>query len=155
MEDRFERFSQAISQINRHWRKLAAEEMEPYGLKGPHCAYLLALFRHPAGLTAPQLVEICRKDKADVSRMMKILEQKGMVRKDGSHQNRYGGVFVLTGQGQAAADRVRQRAALAVDYAGGDLTAQQRAAFYETLETIVDRLTELSRDGIPSTLGDI
>ena len=33
MVDRFERFSFAISEISRCWHKIAAEEMEAYGLK--------------------------------------------------------------------------------------------------------------------------
>ena len=47
MVDRFERFSLAISEINRYWHRLTTQEMEPYGLKGAHCMYLLALARHP------------------------------------------------------------------------------------------------------------
>ncbi len=150
MLERFERFSLAISQINKHWHKLSAEEMERYGLKGTHCVYLLALSRNPSGLTAPQLCEACGKDKADVSRMMKILEQKEMVYKDGGHQNRYGGVFMLTKLGQDAANHVRERAIQAVEYAGGELTEEQRTVFYDALESIVEKLTELSKDGIPS-----
>ena len=66
MVDRFERFSLAISEINRYWHRLTTQEMEPYGLKGAHCMYLLALARHPEGITAPRLCEACDKDKADV-----------------------------------------------------------------------------------------
>ncbi len=149
MLERFERFSFAISQINKHWHKLSAEEMERYGLKGPHCVYLLVLSHHPDGLTAPQLCELCGKDKADVSRMMRILEQKGLVYKDGGHQNGYGGVFILTRQGSAATEHVRQRASQAVEYAGAGLTQQQRAIFYDALGSIVAKLAELSKDGIP------
>ena len=75
MVDRFERFSLAISEINRYWHRLTTQEMEPYGLKGAHCMYLLALARHPEGITAPRLCEACDKDKADVSRTMALLEQ--------------------------------------------------------------------------------
>ena len=79
MVDRFERFSFAISEISRCWHKLAAEEMEKYGLRGPHCLYLLAMYHHPGGVTAPQLGELCGRDKADVSRMMAMMREKGLV----------------------------------------------------------------------------
>ena len=69
--------------------------MRKYKLKGPHCVYLLAMSHEPAGVTAPQLCELCGKDKSDVSRMMGILEKKGMVVKEGIYQKQYDGVFKL------------------------------------------------------------
>ena len=96
MIDRFERFSVAIAEISRCWHKLATEEMKKYGLKGSHAIYLTTLCRHDDGLTAPQLCELCGKDKADVSRMMTIMEDKGLVIKEGDNRNRYRGVLKLT-----------------------------------------------------------
>lgn len=149
MLDRFERFSYAIAQINKNWHKLASEEMEKYGLKSAHCVYLLALCQHPEGMTAPQLCESCGKDKADVSRSMRVMEEKALVCKTGGHQNGYGGVFHLTQQGMEAAGHIRNRACRAVAYAGGDLTQAQRETFYAALEQIALRLKELGKEGIP------
>ncbi len=149
MIDRFERFSLAISEISRCWHKIASEEMEAYDLKGAHATYLTALHRHGEGLTAPQLSEICGKDKADVSRMMSLLEKKAMVEKVGGHQNGYGGMFVLTEAGMKAAEHVEKRASLAVELAGRELSEEQRAVFYAALGTITARLREISREGLP------
>ncbi len=150
MTDRFERFSIAISEISKYWHRLASEEMEKHGLKGPHAIYLTTLFRNPDGLTAPQICEISGKDKADVSRMMAIMEQKGLVTKESVNKNLYRAVFRLTEEGRVAAGFVRDRANLAVKIAGGDLTEEQRAVFYESLEVITNKLRELSRDGLPA-----
>lgn len=150
MVERFERFSLALSEISRHWHKLTGDEMERYGLKGPHSVYLLTLNRYPDGLTAPQICELCGKDKSDVSRMMSIMENKGLVTKAGIHQNLYRGVFRLTDEGRTAAEHVRKRASLAVELAGKDLTDENRAVFYESLESIAQNLRELSKDGIPN-----
>lgn len=150
MVERFERFSFAISEISRYWHKLTADEMEKYGLKGTHSVYLLAMERYPDGVTAPQLCEECGKDKADVSRMMSIMEKSGLVTKEGVHQNLYRGVFKLTEEGHAAAKYVRERASLAVEIAGKDLTDETRAIFYTALESIAHNLRELSREGLPS-----
>ncbi len=149
MVDRFERFSFTISEISRHWHKLTAEEMEKYGLKGPHSIYLVTMYRHPDGVTASQLCELCGKDKSDVSRMMSIMEKKGLVRKEGVHQNLYRGVFKLTDEGRAAATHVRQRASLAVELAGKELTDEKRATFYEALELVASNLRLLSKEGLP------
>lgn len=149
MIDRFERFSVAIAEISRCWHKLATEEMKKYGLKGSHAMYLTTLYRHADGLTAPQLCELCGKDKADVSRMMTIMEDKGLVTKEGDNRNRYRGVLKLTEDGKRAAEFVRERARVAVDLAGGALTDEQRAIFYETLEHIARNLSDMCKDGLP------
>ena len=149
MINRFERFSYAISEISRHWHKLAAEEMEKHGLKGPHCVYLLTMYRYPQGITATKLCEECGKDKADVSRMMAIMEQKGLVTRQSIHQNLYRGTFCLTESGRAAAEHVRTRASLAVELAGRDLSEENRKIFYDALELITANLRMLSRQGLP------
>lgn len=150
MLDRFARFSLAVNEIYRYWHQLTAEEMAVYGLKGPHCTYLLHISRHPEGLTAPQLCEFCGKDKADVSRTMAILENKGMVTKEGTHQNLYRGVYRLTDLGRRAADHVGRRASLAVELAGKDLSEEERGIFYTALESITTNLRQLTKDGLPS-----
>ncbi len=147
--DRFERFSLAIAEISRHWHKLAAEEMGKYGLKGPHAVYLITLYRYAKGVTAPQLCELCGKDKSDVSRMMSIMEEKGLVIKEGSFQNRYRGSLKLTEEGKRAAQHVCGRAVLAVEIAGRGLTDEARGIFYETLERIAANLREMSKEGLP------
>ncbi len=149
MYHRFERFSYAISDISRNWHKLAGEEMEKHGLKSAHSVYLLALARHKNGLTAPQLCEICGKDKADVSRMMKIMEMKGIVIKEGGFQNRYGGIYHLTEEGCAITAHIRKRASKAVEIAGADLTEEHREIFYNALESIAEKIRGMSADGLP------
>ena len=149
MLDRFERFSFAIFEISRCWRKLASEEMLKYGLKSPHATYLTTIYKYPQGITVPQLCEVCGKDKSDASRMLAILEKKGLVEKQSVDGSMYRGILVLTDEGKTAAEHVCKRASLAVDMAGKDLTDETRAIFYKALESIVSNLRELSRKGIP------
>ena len=151
MVERFERFSLAIAEISRCWHKLAGEEMQVYGLKGAHALYLTTLYRHPEGVTVPELCELCLKEKSDASRMLAILEEKGLVRKEGGFHNGYGGLFRLTPEGLAAAEHVKARAGLAVYLAGSGLTEESRAVFYEALDSIVERLQALGREGLPET----
>ena len=149
MVDRFERFSVAISEISRYWHKIASDEMEKYGLKGPHATYLTTMLRHKDGITAPQLCELCGKDKSDVSRMMSIMEKKGLVKKEGINQNLYRGAFKLTQEGKMAAEHVCQRVSLAVELGGKELTDEKRAIFYEALELIASNLRTISKEGLP------
>lgn len=149
MVDRFERFSFAIFEISRYWHKLAAEEMAKYGLKGPHATYLTTLYRYEEGVTAPQLCELCGKDKSDVSRMISILEEKGLVTKEGVNQSLYRGLLKLTEEGKAAAEHVCKRASLAVELAGKDLSEEAREVFYAALDSIISNLREISKEGLP------
>ena len=148
MLDRFSRFSLAIGEIYRYWHQLTAGEMAEFGLKGPQCTYLLQISMHPDGLNGQQLVEMCGKDKADVSRSMAFLESKGMVYKENANQ-KYRGVYKLTEAGKAAADYVRNRASLAVEMAGKDLSEEERNIFYDALDSIKENLRSLSEKGIP------
>ena len=146
MIDRFERFSLAISEISRCWHKIASDEMEKYGLKGSHAVYLTTLCRYPDGITAARLCELCAKDKADVSRMMSIMEKKELVVKEG---NSYRAQLKLTPAGLEAAEHVRRRATVAVENASRGLTPERRAVFYEALELIVSNLQNICEEGLP------
>ena len=149
MLDRFGRFSLAISEISRYWHKLAAEELTKYGLKGPHATYLTAMYQYPQGITVPQLCEICGKDKSDASRMISILEEKGLVTKQVVGGSLYRGKLQLTDEGRLAAEHVCQRASRAVEVAGKDLTDAEREVFYKSLDSITANLRALCKEGIP------
>lgn len=151
MIERFEKFSYGISEISKYWHKLTSEEMEKCGLKGPHSIYILTMYRYPEGITAPRLCELCGKDKADVSRMMSILEKEGMVEKESIHQNHYRSTYKLTEAGQKVAEHVRKRVSLAVELAGRDLTEENRAIFYDAMESIATNLRQLAKEGLPQS----
>ena len=149
MLNRFARFSLAIAEIDRCWHKLAAEEMAKYGLNSPHAVYLITLYQYSDGITAAKLGELCCKNKADVSRMVSILEQKGLVRREAVGGNRYRAKLLLTEEGRLAAEQVQSRAALAVELAGSGMTDAEREVFYRCLERITANLRTLSREGLP------
>lgn len=148
MIDRFEKFSLAISEISRYWHKIAADELEKYHLKSSHAVYLTTLYRYPEGLTAPRLAEICGKDKADVSRMLSILESKGLVTKEGSNQKRYRGTLKLTEEGRQVAGQLGNRAALAVSKANEGITEEKRIIFTECLDIITKNLQKITEEGL-------
>lgn len=147
MIGRFNRFSFCISEISRCWHKLASEEMANYGLKGPYAMYLTVLRHHSDGLTAAQLCELCSRDKADVSRSVAVMEEKGLVQRAGD--NGYRAKLLLTQSGKEAADHVCRRASLAVELAGKDITDSDRDVFYDALTSITSNLKALCREGLP------
>jgi len=149
MLDRFARFSLAISELHRYWHKLAAEEMAKYELNSPHAIYLNTLYCYPDGITAAQLGELCGKDKADVSRMVSILESKDLVHRNTAGGNRYRAKLMLTEKGKEAAMHVRSRAILAVERAGAGLSDEDREVFYRSLGLIATNLQSLCKEGLP------
>ena len=151
MLNRFSRFSLAIAEIDRCWHKLAAEEMAQYELNSPHAVYLTTLYKFEKGITAAKLGELCCKNKADVSRMVSILEKKGLVRKEAVGGNLYRAGLLLTEEGKQAAEHVQQRAALAVELAGFGMTDADREVFYRCLEQIAANLQTLCKEGLPQS----
>lgn len=148
MIGRFEKFTFAISEISRYWHKIAADEMAVYGLKGPYAVYLVTMARHPEGITAAKLCDLCDKNKADVSRAMRALEEKGLIYRQSDGHGAYRAKLFLTNEGTQAARHVKQLAETAVEVGGKGLTAQQRENFYSSLEIIAANLKTVSKTGL-------
>ena len=146
MISRFEQFSFAISGIYRSIQKIERDEMERYGLKGGYAQYLVAMARHPQGLTSAQLCEICDLDKAAVSRSIGEMEERGLLERLAVNNR---AKLRLTEKGLAAADYVSRRAQQAVSVAGSGLSEEDREVMYRALESIAAHLQVISKEGIP------
>ena len=148
MESRYESFSLAISSLYHDIQKIERVEMAKFGLKGPHAQCLLAMRRHPEGVTSVRLCEICEKDKAAISRTISELEQAGMIVRQERNGNRYRANLTLSTQGMEAAAAVCEKARLAVEQAGNGLDDEKRAIFYQALALIAGNLHNICRDGL-------
>jgi DNA-binding MarR family transcriptional regulator len=149
MLDRYEQFSFIISVINRKIQKIERDEMIKYGHKGSFAQYLTAMRRHPEGITAAQLSELCDKDKAAVSRVISEMIEKGLVVRNTSNDTLYRAKLVLTHEGERIAEFVAKRAMAAVLAVGNELSDSERKMFYSTLDFISNKLETISKDGIP------
>ena len=148
MITRFEQFSASVACIYRNIQKIERIEMAKYGLKGPHAQALLAMSRYPEGITSGELVKLCDKDKAAISRTVAELEREGMVLRVGKNGNLYRAALMLTERGQEAARIVGERAKQAVEAASSGLSAEHRKILYATLELIADRLQTIGEEGL-------
>lgn len=149
MLDRFEEFSFIITSIYRDIQKIEREEMEKLGFKGAYAQYLLAMIRHPQGITSAQLCEICDKNKAAVSRVISELENKGLVTRENKKDNRYNALLKLTDSGQIVAEFVCEKIRIAVKEVGNDLTTEERQVLYATLKNLSQKIQKLTVHGIP------
>lgn len=147
MVHRYERFTAAVSGINRCVQKIEADEMEKHGLRGSHAQYLAALRRNEQGLTISQLSEMCMKDKAAVSRAVAEMEEKALVIRETVGDNLYRAAVILTDKGKEIAEYVARRATSAVEHAG--LGEQEIEKFYSALDLIASNLKEICKKGLP------
>ena len=148
MEGRYELLSSSLSSMYHDIQKIERVEMARYGLKGPHAQCLLAMKKHPEGITAARLCEICEKDKAAVSRILAELEEAGMILRERRNGSRYRASLLLTEQGKRAAETVVEKARLAVELAGTGFDEGEREVFYRVLSIIAGNLHKLCREGL-------
>lgn len=148
MISKYELFSSSISCLYHDIQRIERVEMAKFGLKGPHAQCLLAMNRHPEGITSAQLSELCDKDKAAISRTLAELEESGMVLRQEHNGNRYRALLTLTERGISAAKAVYERAQLAVEQAGEGLNDAQREVFYRVLGLIAGNLHTICKNGL-------
>lgn len=148
MVGRFEVFTLGLSEIMSSWTKIASDEMKPFGLKGTYVIYLIALYKHPEGLTSANLSEMCNRDKAEVSRAIKALESKELIVRENITVNGYRAKITLTEKGRESTKALRERVKLAVEKGGKGLSEKERDSFYSALEIISANLKKISREGL-------
>ena len=148
MVTRFELFASSVASIHRSIQKIERMEMAKYGLKGPHAQALLAMSRFPEGITSGELVKLCDKDKAAISRTVAELEREGMVDRLGKNGNFYRAALILTDRGREAAEHVAIRAKQAVEAASNGLSDGNRRVLYAALELIANHLQNICDTGL-------
>lgn len=147
MIGRFEVFTLALSELTSSWNKIAAEEMKVYGLKGSCVIYLIALYKIAEGLTAANLCEMCNRDKAEVSRAIKSLEEKGFVVRKNTTASGYRANIALTEEGRKITTELREKIKLVVEEGGRGLTENEREIFYDVLTRISCNLKLIASNG--------
>lgn len=149
MVERFEKFSYLISELSKLLHKIEADELMELGVKGPYAIYILTLSKYKDGVPAAKISELCSRDKADVSRAVSALIEKGLAKKLSSEEKKYRNPIILTEKGFLVADRISAKARRAVEFASEGVSDADRNIFYETLETICMNMTKMSVSGVP------
>ena len=132
--------------------KLESTEMESIGLKGPYALYLLTIARHPNGITLSKIAEISARDKADVSRAVSAMTEKGLIEKLGADNKNYRSPISLTEKGRDAANQLALLSNNAVECASKDVSDEDREIFYTVLEKIILNIKKMTETGIPENL---
>ncbi len=145
MTDRFEHFSMALFNISHYWNRIAAEEMKKHELKGAYALYLITLYNHPEQITSARLAELCKRDKADVSRAVSSFQKKGIAEPYGP--SRYRAPIRLTETGREVARQLKDRAGQVLEAAGRGMDDEMRDNMYQCLDIIALNMKEISENG--------
>ena len=147
MLTRYGKFTYTISEISKNLQKVSQDEMKKFGLHGSYAKYVLAILRG-GPMTAAQLAETCDRNKADVSRAIGVLEADGVVVKLVSDTN-YRVRIALTERGEMIGNKLSERLKLVLGHVSGDISEEELASFYHTLEVISQNLQKISDFGLP------
>ena len=142
MKERFKTFTVLIMEINRYIHKIKTEEMSEFDLKSPHVSCLYYLYK--AGeLTAKELCDISKEDKASVSRSIEYLETNGFISCNSTTKKRYKAILTLTEKGREIAAALAKKIDAILEQASVGLSEENRAVMYETLSLIHDNLEHI------------
>ena len=143
MQDRFERFVVSITELHRYLQKLKELEMGQLDLKAGYTMCLYHLGKHPEGLTATQLTELCKEDKAAISRTLSQLSAKGLVSCELPENKRsYRTLYYLTEEGSTVVKKIGSRIYSGLAHGGDGMTEEQRVNLYDSLERISHNLEQ-------------
>jgi len=100
-------FLKNIREINRCYSLFRSERIEPYGVVGSQCHYLLAVHDHP-GIPQDSLADLLLFNKSSVARQLGAMEEKGLVHRERSPKDKRIFLVYPTEKGEALVPLIRQ-----------------------------------------------
>ena len=143
-ENRFELFDISVSVICKSIQKIKSEVMQSYGLKSSHVLFMVQLGKREDGLTASELSKAGHMDKAQISRVVSELTDKGFIIRSAGSGKKYKNRFTLTDSGKSIARDLDSLIDNALEYVSGAIPKADLEVFYRTLFTISDNLFSLT-----------
>lgn len=139
-QDRFDKFNHLTSCAIKSIQRLKVMGMLPFGLTGAHTMCLRHLYNFPDGITRTKLVRLCDIDKAQVSRIINDLCAKGYVIETENDNINYRKRLKLTALGKDTTEEINRKVLRVNEFVSEDIPDEQLAIFYETLNTICEKL---------------
>ena len=138
--DRFEVFYSLIGSATKSIHRLKSKGMLPFGLTSAHTICMRKLFEKKSGVTRTELANLCAVDKAQISRIIGELTEKGyVVEKSGAHAN-YRSKLMLTEQGVNVTKEINDIVIRVNSFVSGDIPDKDIDTFYEVFNKICEGL---------------
>ncbi len=141
--NRFELFSTSVAQLVKAVTALKSRKMAKYGLKGTGALCLCQILESDGGLTATELGKRGEIDKAQVSRCMAELIDKGLVYLDEQNGRKYKQKYRLTEYGIVVAKDVQKTSELLQAAVSSGITQEELESFYRTLYKLCDNFDKI------------
>ena len=139
-KDRYEAFNNLIYAALKSMQKIKHKGMLPYGLSSTHTICMRRLYESPNGITRAQLAKLCMIDKAQISRIVTELEEKGYLSESGESKANYRAKLILTEEGIKTAAEINEIVLKINTFVSGDIPEENINIFYDTLQQICDNL---------------
>lgn len=140
MEERFENFTAYITKIYRSIKKIKELEIKELDLKAQQVMSIFYLGKYKT-LTSTKLSEICFEDRAQTSRNIALLKERGLVRVDEiSGKKNYLTDISLTDEGIIAFYYVKKKVEEVLDISNKGLSKYELETFYKSLKIISNNL---------------
>ncbi len=146
-QDRLDKFMSLVVGASRSVTKLKARYMTEYGLGSTHTMCIRMLYSSGDGLTRTRLSGECGLDKAQVSRIINELSDKGYVT-EGPGATNYKRRIKLTDDGKRIAEDINQKVLRINEFVSGNLTEEEITVFYRVFGEICENL-KIAEDGSP------
>ncbi len=142
MQERYKRFTTLIADINRNIRKIKTEEMSEFNLKGVHVSCVYYLYKENS-LTVKALCEVCDEDKANISRSIEYLEERGYVEKRPDTSKRYKAPVELSAEGREVGRIIAEKIdRILLDVSEG-VSPEERETMYRILTAVNENLQKI------------
>ena len=115
--------------------------MSRYGLSGTHTICLRQLYENEAGLTKSEIADCCDIDKAQITRIVGELMEKGYVSADETRKA-YNRKFFLTEDGKRITNEINEVVVIINRYVSEDIPMEDIKHFYATFEFINGKLKD-------------
>ena len=138
-QDRLDEFMALVVGASRSVTKLKSRYMADFGLGSTHTMCIRKLYASEKGLTRTQIAECCELDKAQVSRIIGELSQKGYAVEGPSNSN-YKRRVVLTCEGKQVAEEINGIVLKINTSVSEEIPMEEIEVFYRVFEKICGNL---------------
>ncbi len=140
MKERYDRFTESITEIYQSVQKIRMKEMKQFNLRSGHVSCMRLLLAAEEGLTSKELEEKSGMDKALVSRYMTQMKEMKFAFIEDAGGRSYKRKWMLTEAGRNAAEQIDVKIEEAVSVVGEGLSAQESEMLYVCLDKIQTNL---------------
>ena len=151
-QDRLDDFMTLVVGASRSVTKLKSKYMAKFGLGSTHTMCIRKLYASEKGLTRTQLSDRCELDKAQVSRIINELAEKGYAT-EGPEKSNYKRRVVLTDEGKQIAEQINGTVLDINRYVSEKIPSEDIEVFYRVFSSICENLKQAEEANIDITKG--